>query len=220
MEEPNSSSEWLPVSQAATRFGIPTRTVYRWIRTNALPSRKQGKGLAVEVAAVQHMVEVRNRASSVPALAGNLPANGKVAGHMAHADGEIAARVFALLDEGIAPGEIVRRERLPPQAVLDIHRQWQTLRDLGSEAKKLPVDARLRELSSAVEERFKNLVEFAVELEARHKSLCGRVEQLEQLVAVLPRAYCPSCKAALSHVGQLCHGCAQAHQSVVPVSIR
>jgi hypothetical protein len=44
-------------------------------------------------------------------------------------NGEMAAAVFALLDEAIHPVDIVKRLHLDPRAVEALHRQWASMRD-------------------------------------------------------------------------------------------
>ncbi len=44
-------------------------------------------------------------------------------------DGAMASSVFALLDEGVHPVDIVKRLALDPRAVEALHRQWASMRD-------------------------------------------------------------------------------------------
>jgi hypothetical protein len=142
-------------------------------------------------------------AATVPGIARQSGGTGPVA----QTSGEVAGVVFALLEEGVAPAEIVRQERLLPHVVLDLHRQFTALRELGGTGKPSTAD-RLGTVERAVRDQGLATESLAQEAGTELTALGSRIAALERFVATLPRAICPDCGVGVSHVPVRCKPCA------------
>lgn len=128
-----AEEKWLTVAEAATQVSVPLRTLHRWVKSGAVRCRADGKKRQVLLPEVQkHASERGPGATGAPTIAGTVPARAPLAQNMALlSDGDLAARVFGLLDDGHGPAEIVRQERLAPAIVLGLSEQWTRLRAAG-----------------------------------------------------------------------------------------
>jgi len=150
---PFPEDSWCSVAEAASSVGVPLRTVHRWVKSGSVRSRADGRKRLVPLAEVQHQAVSRSATatSATPASAGTVPARTPVAGAVAYAsDGELAARVFGLLEDGKPPADIVREERLAPAAVLALADQWTRLRAVGKLGER-PLPEQVRGVRAAVE---------------------------------------------------------------------
>ena len=176
------SSEFLPVTEAAETTGIPPRTIYRWIKARAVPSRREGDAVLVDVTAVRRCAA--RRGGNAPAPAGAPADNGKVA----PVAGDLAGHVFGLFDEGISAVEVVRRERVAPSVVAALFREYSSLKETVPNGRPSLAN-RLDGLESKWKERFENLCTFASDLEQRVNGL------REKMARHLRDNICPSCHA-------------------------
>lgn len=126
--------QWTTVGEAARTSGLPSRTLYRWLRSGTLRSKAEGKTMLVDMAEVQRLGAQRGTAplsrGAVPASAGGLSAQqagGMQAGQL---DGRLASRLFARFENGSTPEDVVREEQLSPNVVLQAHHDWAHLRNL------------------------------------------------------------------------------------------
>lgn len=139
-------------AEAATHVDVPLRTLHRWVKSGAVRCRADGKRRQVLLSEVQnHASERGPGVNGAPSSAGTVPARVPVARSMALvSDGDLASRVFGLLDEGLGPAEIVRQEHLSPPVVLSLSDQWTRLRATGK-ASDVPVRDQLGGLRRKVE---------------------------------------------------------------------
>jgi hypothetical protein len=153
---------------------------------------------------VQHQAANRGvtATGATPAIAGTVPARTPLVGTVAFtSDGELAARVFGLLEDGKPPADIVREQQLPPNAVLALTEQWTRLRAAGRPGER-PLPEQLRALRGDVEalrqqvgEHLEQLLPYAFseersrlealrqEVQRAVSSLASRVANLEAAVA-------------------------------------
>lgn len=103
--------------EAAQRLGVDERTVRRWEGAGRLRAHRDEDGVNR-----YHAVDIDRLARE---HAGSAGAGGRVddAEQDPH-PGEIAARVFALLNAGRDPREVVVELMLAPTVVLGLHREW------------------------------------------------------------------------------------------------
>jgi len=149
-DDSTNPTEWASVAEAAAGSTVPERTLFRWAKAKAVPSRTEGGVTLVDVAAVRAKAAARAAAgakSVVPLSAtagstagggsgngsGGTPAPGGPTrlGPTPEPDGELAARVFAEFDEGATPAEVVVELRLPAPVVLGLWNDHQRLSSLG-----------------------------------------------------------------------------------------
>src|SRR5712692_4497185 len=204
---------WLPVPEAAALVGVPTRSVYNWARSKRVRSRTENGVVLVSLDDLRALAATRARPNG-GARAGSSASNGAETANLAQADGDLAARVFELLEAGLGPTEIVKRERLAPPLVRTIYRDFKALRDLDRES-KTPLETSVQELRAEFE-AFRR--EVAMELSRLDDGLrrnSARIEMaigwLEQLpVPARGQFQCWHCKATdYPRVHVRCGGCSQ-----------
>jgi hypothetical protein len=105
--------------------------------------------VSVSVDDLRAVAATRPRPNSVT-RAGTGASTGAETASLAQLDGDLAAKVFELLESGLGPTEIVKRERLAPSLVRSIHREFKALRDLDRDS-KTPLETSLQELRSEFE---------------------------------------------------------------------
>jgi hypothetical protein len=111
-------------SKAARRLGVSVTTLRRMEGDLLHPEKGPGGVHLFDVSEVEAaFVKVRSSRQGTFA-----------------ADGEIAAEVFALLDDGLNPVDVVRRMRVSPEVVEHLQTQWVRMR----RAVLLPPEARTR----------------------------------------------------------------------------
>jgi hypothetical protein len=188
MNTPNTSDE-VPVPDASPATAVPKRTIYRWIGSGKLKARTVDGIQVVSLEAVRALAAARDatgeRGSAAP-RAGTSAGTGTPALLPAQ-DGALAARVFADLDEGKTPVEIVRERELPPRVVLELSKQHDELRSMRRPARASIADeiADLKEAFAALQSE----VEVATQggtLWSQFKGLAQRVDEIEALTRALP----------------------------------
>jgi hypothetical protein len=185
VEAAAEQTEWAQVADATAALGLAPRSVYRWVKAGTLPSRKQGGVLLIDMAALRGLAMSRQRAGTVPGIAGNV-ANGKVAGRgVVEADGDLAARLFEAFERGEAPADLVRSERIPPALALATWKQFRDLREAGGGGRPTFGD-RLAALSAEVAAFGAVFAEFKSVVEGEFAHLAGRVRAVECQKAELP----------------------------------
>jgi hypothetical protein len=107
-----SPAKLLRRSEAARVLGVSTSTLRRMEGTALRPELGPDGVHRFREEHVRELVVHRNTVSSGPEAY----------------DAEMAAEVFALLDEGVHPVEIVKRHRLDPRAVEAMHAKWASMR--------------------------------------------------------------------------------------------
>jgi hypothetical protein len=107
-----SSGKLLRRSEAARVLGVSTSTLRRMEGTALLPELGADGVHRFREEHVRELVVHRNPAVAAPEAY----------------DAEMAAEVFALLDEGVHPVEIVKRRRLDPRAMEAMHAKWASMR--------------------------------------------------------------------------------------------
>jgi len=178
------SSEFLPVTEAAETTGIPPRTIYRWIKARAVPSRREGDAVLVDVTAVRRCAARRNANTPMPASAPAGTGNGAVV----PVGGDLAGHIFGLFDEGISAVEVVRRERVAPSVVAALFREYSALKETVPNGRPSLAD-RLDALELSCKEKFENLCTFASDLEQQVNRL------REEMARHLKDMKCPACHA-------------------------
>jgi len=58
LERAQLAQRWLPVGQAAEKLGMSDRAVYMRVRRGQLPAKKMGRRLFIDMAAVEHQLDV------------------------------------------------------------------------------------------------------------------------------------------------------------------
>lgn len=232
-EVPPSQPEWVPVADAAQTAGIPPRTVYRWIKEKRLPSRREGKTLLVDLSAVLVLAQDRASAAPIPAPgAGALPTRG-TAGKVAQpavVDGNLAGQVFALFDQGEAPINVVTRLCLPPPTVIDLHRQYTSLRDLAGAGQPSVAEriaslekgqgelrqqlSRLSELVTAADRGMDDAIrEVWQTFERQAEQVQIALDQLGEEIAKRPTFTCKRCGSLIGRISSTCAPCASANEA-------
>lgn len=142
-------TQFVTPADAARRASVPARTIYRWVTSKKVRSRRQDNAVVVSLTDVVALATARGATSvtsgSLPGIAGTgaiIAATGSVT--LSKAD--VAARLFDLFEGGMRPVEAVRSERLDPMIVAEVHRAWRGLRDL-SPAGAVTADKLAEELS-------------------------------------------------------------------------
>ena len=126
--------------EAAKVLGVDERTVRRMAQDGRLKPVAQPGGTLRFLAEEVREVTVHRRV-----------ANRVTVGEPE--DGELAAELFVLFDEGAGPVEAVKRLRVPPRVVSDVYRQWVELRggifvlekSVQELCAQLPIEAPLRD---------------------------------------------------------------------------
>lgn len=108
-------------------------------------------------------------------------------------DGEIAAEVFTLLDDGVNPVDVVKRTRIAPDVVEHLQTQWARMR----QALLLPSDVRARMETLVLGEEDAPSSEWAFKT----------ARDLETAIA---KAVAPTeCASCDKNVASLCRACAK-----------
>lgn len=226
MSNDQNEPEWISKAEAAAQFHVPLRTIQAKAKARALRS----KGRLVAAADVAALAEARQDAAAgaqgaSAALASRQPLRELARGCARPGDqtGDQAGRIFALFDEGVAPAEVVRRERLLPQVVLALHRDYIALKELGGNGKPTTGE-RLDALEKAGRQHeawdLSKEADIAGQLgdvRAYIAALEGELRRLAAEVATLPRASCSSCQVTLSSISQPCERCASAMYAMRPI---
>lgn len=201
------AEEWLSVTDAAARVGIPARTLHRWVKSGSLRGRSDGKKRLVPLAEALKLAGNRVTAPPTgPASAGTGPWRAPGAGTLAPVnDGELSARVFTLLSEGTRPEQIVMEQHLPPVQVLAIADQWARLRAAGKpggptlpeqvKANRDDINAVSRQLDTLVNEQLpatfgehsNETNQLKREINAGFQAVMGRLQRVEQILASMPQ---------------------------------
>ena len=156
-------NKWVPIAQAATETGLPVRTIYNWVRSGSITSRKEDGTTSVLVTEVHEKARERELAAPKPAL---LPAASAGTQLPASAAGtattrclevlpqearsalpiEVLAYLIRLFEQGVPLQSIVEELRLPPLLVIEGRRQYDLLVNASGQPNLL-------ERVSAMEER-------------------------------------------------------------------
>ena len=141
-----ADADWEGISGAVEATGVPDKTIRNWLKAKQIGGRTRDGVTEVRLSDVRRLHGLKEAArapspTSSPSAVPTLAANGNAAsggggggnggGAATKLDGNIAARVFALLEEGLDPQAIVQRERLHPQIVADAIREREALKQLG-----------------------------------------------------------------------------------------
>ena len=149
VETDGADGQWVPAAEAAALANVPVRSTYNWLRSKRVRSRTENGVVLVSLDDLRALAATRARPNG-GARAGSSASNGAETANLAQADGDLAARVFELLEAGLGPTEIVKRERLAPPLVRTIYRDFKALRDLDRES-KTPLENSLQELRGEFE---------------------------------------------------------------------
>lgn len=173
--------DWSTVTDAAHATGVPERTVWNWVNSKRVPSKKTNEGTIVSIEAVK-VAQRHRKGPTAGTDASSRPASSE-AGSTRARNGAVVARVFDLLEAGHRPVDIVRSEQLTPEVVDEAIRNWRRLSgDQGG----------LNELQN----RLFSLQEGLAELRARFES-----------VSLLKACRCNACGVAELGYKVQCMGC-------------
>lgn len=134
-EAVEQQSNFVTVGEAVKQTGMRERTVYRAVKDGRLPSQAAENGVTlVDLPAARAMAAAaaappRPVAGAVAAaLTSVVAGGGRVADKRYAADGDTAARVFARLQEGATPLQLVEELRLPPEQIRGYAREYRALK--------------------------------------------------------------------------------------------
>jgi len=174
----SENSQWVSVNEAAAAARLPVRTVYNWVNSETVPSRKQD-GVTL-VCMEQVVARAQERAVVQPVLPALLPpasAPATDAGRETTGEAlppDLFAHVIRLIEQGIDLPAIVQELRLPTSLALEAKRQY----DLLVAASGRPS---LRQLMSELADRFDSrMAEFdyrVASVESERETLRRRVIQ-------------------------------------------
>ena len=127
----SENSQWVSVNEAAAAAQLPVRTVYNWVNSETVASRKQD-GITV-VCMEEVLARAQERAAADPALPALVPpalvpasdASTKAASEALSP--ELLAHLIRLIEQGVDLPEIVQELRLPTALALDAKRQYDAL---------------------------------------------------------------------------------------------
>ena len=213
IETDGADGQWAPVPAAAAQANVPVRSAYNWARSKRVRSRTENGVVLVSVDDLRTIATTRARPNS-GTRAGGGAGNGAETASLAQVDGDLCARLFELLESGLGPTEIVKRERLAPPVVRSIYRDFRALHELGKES-KTPLETGLQELRSEFE-AFRQ--EVAMELSRLDDGLRRNSERIEMAIGWLEQLPVPArgqfqcwhCKATdYPRVHVRCGGCGQ-----------
>jgi len=135
---------WVPISEAAVETKLPVRTIYNWVKSGSVTSRKGDGVTSVLLAEVRAKARDREVAPSKPALLPAPSAGPQPPATDAGTDTdrflevlpqearstvplEILAYLIRLFEQGVALQDIVEQLRLPPLLAIEARRQYDLL---------------------------------------------------------------------------------------------
>ena len=135
---------WVPIAEAATETGLPIRTIYNWVRSGSITSRKEDGTTSVLVAEVRARARERELTAPKPALLPAASAGTPVPAPDAGTDAtrflellpeesrcalpvEVLAYLIRLFEQGVPLQTVVEQLRLPPLQAIEARRQYDLL---------------------------------------------------------------------------------------------
>jgi DNA-binding transcriptional MerR regulator len=137
-------NKWVPVAEAAVETTLPVRTIYNWVNSGSITSRKDDGTTSVLLAEVRAKVRDREAAARKPALLPAASAGTQLPATNAGTDAgrflevlpqearsavplEILAYLIRLFEQGVPLQSIVEQLRLPPLLAIEARRQYDLL---------------------------------------------------------------------------------------------